>query len=231
MGEILTWLGVALLGALPVQSYEPFQPGPQLTIVEFAPLADPDVTARELCLLHGCTLHHVYRHLPGMAISGGNQAAIARSSIVLEMTPDQPVRIEADPRKLIGAPGYAPLAVVGGGLNAIRLPVERRWSYGASEDWTVAMDATTVLVENLARRQPNREFWSFQVLQSDGRGKLSDLIAAMEEIIGLRYAVGAVFIPLQIEGPPPGMLCRMIDEGLRKGLLVITDVDEGCPQN
>lgn len=225
----LLW-GVLALIPLPEREQEADRHD-RLIIVTFDPLLDPDVKARELCLLHGCTLHHVYRTIAGMAASGGNLAALTRASGITGVEVDLSVGIQENTAILIGAPGHAPLAVLGGGLDATRLVVERTWQYSqgglqAREDlWR-----TTGLIENLARRQPQRVFWSFDLLGPQGKGRLSDLLAALDQIAGLRYAIGAVFIPLQVEGRPPPILCEMIDKVLRKGLLVITDVDAACSQ-
>lgn len=203
-------------------------PADRLIIVTFDAALDPDVKARELCLLHGCEIQQVYRALPGMAIRKGNLAAIARAGGVTGLERDLAVVLQQDTVNLIGAPGHAPLAVLGGKLDANRLSVEHAWRYSPPAAADDMHGRTTGLLESLAQRQPERRFWSFEILDHHGRGRLSDLLAALDQLAGLRFAVGAVFIPLQVEGHPPLLLCQIIDKVLRRGLLVITDVDGAC---
>lgn len=196
-------------------------------IVDFAPRADPDVAARELCLRVRCTVVRVYRYLPGAAVSGTAAGVLERQAQVMNVTADQPVRLAAGYR-LIGAPSHAPLAVVGGGLDAARLVLERERMFLAGAPSPGSAAQTTALVAGLAERIPSRVFWSFAVVGDEG-GRLSDVLAALDELVSLRFALAAVYAPLALEGAPPARLCRTIDEVLRRGLLVVTDLDAGCP--
>lgn len=200
---------------------------PQTVIVDFERGRDPDQTARELCLRFGCAVAHVYRYIPGAALTGGNLDAVARAPGVAGVTPDLPVDLEPGAHPLVGAPSHAPLVVIGGGLDGGRLMLERRLDFGGALD-VHARETTTDLVAALARRMPSRLFWGVNVIGADSRGRLSDFLAALEEVAALRFAVAGVYAPLRLDGDPPPRLCRMADEVLRKGLLVITAVDAGC---
>jgi hypothetical protein len=197
----------------------------EILIVDFAPLADPEVAARELCLRAGCTVLHVYRYLPGAAVTGAPAGLIARSPGVTGVAADQAVRL-ATGYRLIGAPSHAPLAVVAGGLDAARLVLEQRRRYHGEPAARATAD-TTALVAALAERMPGRVFWSFSVVNDRG-GRLSDVLAALDDLVGLRFAVAAVYAPLTLAGAPPARLCRTIDDVLRRGLVVVTELDAGC---
>lgn len=202
-------------------------PAPQTVIVDFERGLDPDQAARELCLRFRCTVRHVYRYVPGAALTGGNLAALPRAPGVTNVTPDLPIDLEPGAHPLVGAPSHAPLVVIGGGLDGGRLILERRLDYAGDLD-PRARETTTDLVAALARRMPTRQFWAVNVIGADARGRLSDFLAALEDVAALRFAVAGVYAPLRLDGEPPPRLCRMTDEVLRKGLLVITPVDEGC---
>lgn len=200
---------------------------PQTVIVDFERGRDPDQAARELCLRFACSVRHVYRYLPGAALTGGNLAALTRAPGVAAATPDLPIELEPGAHPLVGAPSHAPLVVIGGGLDGGRLVVDRRLDYAGDLN-PAARETTTDLVAALARRMPARLFWGVNVIGADAHGRLSDFLAALEEVAALRYAVAGVYAPLRLGGEPPPRLCRMADEVLRKGLLVITAVDAGC---
>ncbi len=196
-------------------------------LVDFAPDADAELLSRELCLQYGCEVHHVYRSLPGMAVSGGRAASLAHADQVTAMYRDQLVSFDPGGNQLIGAPQWAPLVVVGPALDPNRLSVERRSAFGAN-GFDAAPDGTA-LVYSLASRVPDRRFWTFPTLAEDGRGRLSDMLAALDAVVAYRFAVSAVYVPLALEGTPPPRLCATIDDLLQRGVLVLSGLDGRCP--
>ncbi len=232
-------------------------------IVDFrsAAGADPESTARALCLRFGCTVRHVYRILPGMAVSGGDTVRLARAAEVARVVADPVVRLAPHGPHLMGSPPGA-LVVVGALPGDTFAPV-RRWrmrtvptaappaaaSPAAAPFGRVGSDPAAgspagdrgdaVRIARELLRDPMRPLWLFDVVDEDGRGRASDVLAALETLVTMRFAVGVVFMPLAFaEAPrsspddparaPVLRLCRMVDDVLRRGLLVVTDLDRGC---
>jgi hypothetical protein len=226
MGGAATLLVAAWLAAIaPTHASEDTE---RVYIVDFTPRTDADTFARELCLRFGCTIEHIYRYVPGMAIRGGNLKGLERAAGVSRVEPDLAVSLEQDAPVLIGAPSHGPLAVVSGGLDDREVAVDREWTFAQTAAPSNVRRRTTQLISPLADRMPSRTFWAFNVLAANGEGRLSDLLAALEQIVSLRYAVGAIYIPLRLHGEPSPRFCTLTDQVLRRGLLVITGIDRGC---
>lgn len=227
MGGAFAWVVLALASHLAAEAAEP--PSTDYALVDFSPGHDPDVLARELCLRFGCTIRHVYRGLPGMAIVGGRRSALERADGVSRVTSDPEVHFQPNSAQLIGAPGWAPMAVIGAGLDSDRVIVEKTARFTSGEAGRKAADETTDLVAPLVERQPERKFWSLTVVGPDGTGRLSDVLAALDYILTYRFAVSVVYMPMVLSAQPAPRLCVMIDQVLRHGLLVVTDIDRNCP--
>ena len=188
------------------------------------------IFAHQLCLKYGCSIRHIYGAVPGMAIEGGRITNLLRASGVSSVHADAEVRFEADSARLVGAPPNAPLAYIGPGLDAETVPIEREVDYlrskAASGD---LMTQATLLVAAYAERSPNSRFWSMRVIDEKGSGVLSDVLAALDFLLRYRYSLGAVYMPLRMQGGDTAPMCRFVDAALQRGLLVLSSMDATCP--